>query len=207
MHILVVFPSGLEAKNFEVDSKHTVEVLVSGVGGFATMYSLSKYCALQKPDYIIHAGICGTFDETLAIGDVVDVMIDHFADFGVMENGQWKTGFDLKLVSGHKKPFSDGQLVAPNNDFADVPKVVAVTSQTITTTAEQKKRLLNTFHPSIETMEGAFVHYVCLQEDIPFVHLRAVSNVVGERDKSKWNTKLAIENLHNEIINVILSID
>ena len=53
MHILVVFPSGLEAKNFEIDSKHTVEVLVSGVGGFATMYSLTKYCALQKPDYII----------------------------------------------------------------------------------------------------------------------------------------------------------
>jgi futalosine hydrolase len=206
MNILVVFPSSLEAQGFEVSSEHSVEVLVSGIGGFATMYSLTKRCVEKRPDFVIHAGICGSYDESLALGDVVDVMIDHFSDFGLLENGQWKTGFEMKLISSHKVPFTEGQLVAPNNDFAEIPKVIAVTSQTITTTDKQKTLIMNKFHPSVESMEGAFVHYVCLKEEIPFVHLRAVSNYVGERDKSKWNTKLAIKNLHEEIINIILSI-
>lgn len=207
MNILVVFPSALEAQNFSVLTTHNVNVLVSGIGGFATMYSLTKYCTENRPDFIIHAGICGAFDETLQLGEVVNVMIDHFADFGVFENGKWKTGFEMGLVSSHKVPFTEGQLVAPNNDFADYPKVIGVTSQTITTTNEQKKLLFNKFQACIETMEGAYVHYVCIKEDIPFVHLRAVSNYVGERDKSKWMTRQAIENLHEQISTVIQSID
>lgn len=207
MNILVVFPSALEAQGFEFSSEqHSIDVLVSGIGGFATMYSLTKYCVERRPDFVIHAGICGSYDESLAIGDVVDVMIDHFSDFGLMENGKWKTGFEMKLISSHKVPFTEGQLVAPNNDFADIPKVIAVTSQTITTTEKQKSLIENTFHPSVESMEGAFVHYVCLKEELPFVHLRAVSNYVGERDKSKWNTRLAIDNLHNEVKTFIRSI-
>ncbi|MBO7124744.1 MAG: hypothetical protein J6V74_02735 [Bacteroidales bacterium] len=207
MNILVVFPSGLEAKNFECDSKHMIDVLVSGIGGFSTMYSLTKYCTEHRPDFIIHAGICGSFDETLQLGEVTNVMIDYFADFGIFENEKWKTGFEMGLLSSHKTPFTEGKLVAPNNDFADFPKVVAVTSQTITTTNAQKKMLLHKFQPSIETMEGAFVHYVCIKEEIPFVHLRAVSNYIGERDKSKWDMNQSIQNLHLSIQQVVQSFD
>ena len=59
------------------------------------------------------------------------------------------------------------------------------------------------FLPSIESMEGAYVHYVCIKENIPFIHLRAISNYVGERDKSQWQIKLAINNLHSNIHDVI----
>ena len=52
-------------------------------------------------------------------------------------------------------------------------------------------------------MEGAAFHYVCLQENIPFVQLRAISNFVGERDKSKWLMKEAIENLNRETIALV----
>ncbi len=206
MNILVVFPSELEARGFSATSVHTVETLVSGIGGFATMYNLTKYCVKNRPDFIIHAGICGSFDETLNLGDVVCVMIDQFADFGVIENGQWKTGFEMKLISSHKKPFTQGELVAPNNDIVPYPKVIAVTSQTITSTTKQQEELERKFHPAIETMEGAYVHYVCIQEDIPFVHIRAVSNTVGERDKTKWDIKTAIANLHEAINNVIANL-
>lgn len=202
MKIVVVFPSALEAQHFEV-SNPQIDVLVSGVGGFSTMYSLTKYCIETRPDFIIHAGICGSFDETFQLGEVVNVMIENFADFGVTENGKWKSGFEMGLLSSHKNPFTEGQLVAPNNDVSDFAKVIGVTSQTITTTKEMRNFLLQTFQPSIETMEGAYVHYVCIKEDIPFVHLRAISNYVGERDKSKWQIKLAINNLHNSIRDVI----
>ncbi len=203
MNILVVFPSAFEAKNFKVETNHTVEVLISGIGGFATMYSLTKYCTENRPDFIIHAGICGAFDESFQLGEVVNVMIDHFADFGVTEKGKWKTGFEMGLVSSHKIPFTEGQLVAPNNDIANFPKVIAITSQTITTSNEQMNFLTKRFQASVETMEGAFVHYVCIKEDIPFIHLRAISNYVGERNKEKWETTTALKNLNNAIQEII----
>lgn len=206
MNILVVFPSELEARNFSSESEHTVNTLVSGIGGFATMYNLTKYCVKNRPDFIIHAGICGSFDDTLELGDVVCVMIDQFADFGVFENGQWKTGFDMKLISSHKKPFTQGELVATNTDIVPYPKVIAVTSQTITSTTTQREMLEKKFHPAIETMEGAYIHYVCIQEDIPFVHLRSVSNTVGERNKSRWDIETAVANLHEAINTVIANI-
>jgi futalosine hydrolase len=52
-------------------------------------------------------------------------------------------------------------------------------------------------------MEGAAFHYVCLQEEIPFIQLRSVSNYVGERNKSKWQIKKAVENLNKELLNLI----
>lgn len=203
MNILVVFPSAFEAKHLKIETSHNVEVLISGIGGFATMYSLTKYCTKNRPDFIIHAGICGAFDESFQLGEVVNVMIDHFADFGVTEKGKWKTGFEMGLVSSHKIPFTEGQLVAPNNYIANFPKVIATTSQTITTSNEQKNFLTKRFQASVETMEGAFVHYVCIKEDIPFIHLRAISNYVGERDKEKWETTTALKNLNAAIQEII----
>jgi futalosine hydrolase len=44
-------------------------------------------------------------------------------------------------------------------------------------------------------MEGAAVYYVCLQEGVPFVEIRTVSNAVGESDSSKWQTSLALNSL------------
>ena len=52
-------------------------------------------------------------------------------------------------------------------------------------------------------MEGAALHYVCLQQSVPFLQIRSISNEVGERDKSKWRMKEAVENLNTELIKLI----
>jgi futalosine hydrolase len=49
-------------------------------------------------------------------------------------------------------------------------------------------------------MEGAALHYVCLMEKIPFIQIRTVSNVTGDRDKNKWKLKEARENLHESLV-------
>lgn len=199
MKLLITTPSERELQGFSKQKNPDIDVMASGIGGFSTLYSLTKYCTEHRPDFILHAGICGSFDETLEIGEVVQVVIENFADFGAFENGKWKTGFELGLLSAHKVPFSEGELVAPPNDISIFPKVAAVTSQTITTSPQQKKILLEKFHPSIESMEGAFVHYLCIRENIPFIQLRSVSNLVGIRDKSQWDIPLALKNLHTAI--------
>jgi len=54
--------------------------------------------------------------------------------------------------------------------------------------------------PVVESMEGGGLHYVCLQEHIPFLQLRSVSNAIGERDKTKWDIKAAITNLNTRLM-------
>ncbi|MBI5009539.1 MAG: hypothetical protein HZB98_07815 [Bacteroidia bacterium] len=44
-------------------------------------------------------------------------------------------------------------------------------------------------------MEGAAFFYVCAKENVPFIALRSVSNMVERRARDKWNIPLAIENM------------
>ena len=67
----------------------------------------------------------------------------------------------------------------------------------------QKQQLVETFAPQTETMEGAALHYVCLQQNLPFLQIRSISNEVGERDKSKWKIKEAVEDLNSELIKLL----
>ncbi len=58
-------------------------------------------------------------------------------------------------------------------------------------------------HPVVESMEGAALHYTCLEEGIAFLQLRAVSNTVGERNKTKWDIRAAIDGLNDRLIRLL----
>jgi futalosine hydrolase len=55
-------------------------------------------------------------------------------------------------------------------------------------------------------MEGAALHYVARESNIPFIQIRAISNYIGERDKANWQMKLAIDNLNQTLLNYIDSL-
>jgi futalosine hydrolase len=88
---------------------------------------------------------------------------------------------------------------ADNLKYSDLPKVKAITINKVSDSELQKQQFMQTFNANIEIMEGAALHYVCLQENIPFLQIRSISNHVGERDKTKWKIKEAIENLNAEL--------
>jgi futalosine hydrolase len=56
-------------------------------------------------------------------------------------------------------------------------------------------------------MEGAALHYVCLMEEIPFLQIRSVSNLLGDRDKKGWKLKEAIEELNESLIALIQKLE
>lgn len=55
----------------------------------------------------------------------------------------------------------------------------------ITTQAQKVRFYKKQFNPVIESMEGAALHYIALQEKIPFIQLRSTSNYIAERNKKK----------------------
>ena len=61
--------------------------------------------------------------------------------------------------------------------------------------------------PVVESMEGAALHYVCLMEKIPFLQIRSVSNVTGDRDKTRWKLKEAGKNLNEALVLLIQKLE
>ena len=84
-----------------------------------------------------------------------------------------------------------------------LPAVVAVTVNEITTQKKRKEQIIQHYNPILESMEGAALHYVCRTMDIPFLQLRATSNYIGERNKTKWLLKESIEILNESLVQLI----
>jgi futalosine hydrolase len=130
---------------------------------------------------------------------------DAFGDLGVEKEEEYTTIFDVGLADKNEFPFEDGWLINKNDIFKN-PSLTVVKGVTVNKVSDdtlQKHQLIQQFNPHVESMEGAALHYVCLQENIPFIQVRAVSNPVGERNKTKWKMKEAIENLNIELSKLV----
>ena len=201
MQILLVAATAMEITPF-LQQRPAAEFLITGVGCPAAIYHLTKRLHQIDYDLVIQAGIAGSFERSANLGDVVVVKEDNFADVGISEKNNFYTIFEKGFADENSFPFTNGWLKNDGEliDHLSLKKVKAVTVNTVTDNEEQINTLISKFDPQIETMEGAALHYICLQENIPFLQLRSMSNYVGERDKNKWKMKEAVENLNKELM-------
>jgi len=168
-----------------------VHILISGVGLVNTTYTLTKYLSKNKPDLVVQAGIGGSLHPFYPPGSVAVIKEEVWGDLGVEENNTFKDLFDLKLAE-NVFPYSSKMLINPHQHLLEkvkLKKARAVSVNEITTNPSRIQQLIDKYGVVIESMEGAAFHYVCLQEAVPFLQIRAVSNMVGERDKTKWLMK------------------
>lgn len=198
----------LDKQNFRIN-QNEFSVLITGIGGIATSYHLTKAIAVKNPTYVIQAGIAGSFHAEFPIGSVVCVQEEVVGDMGAEENSEFKDLFDLGLMNENDLPFRSK--VLRNKFISDQPQyglplVRSVSINEITTRKERIEHLRAKFNPDIESMEGAAFHYVCLNDHVPFLQIRAISNYVGERNKEKWDITKAIENLNQTIVKVLRSL-
>jgi futalosine hydrolase len=184
-------------KNIEID------FLVTGIGMVATSYYTAK--VLNKTyNLALNIGICGSFNNNLEIGNVVNVYEDCFSELGAEDGEEFVPLEELKL-DGITKVSNINQVFF-NSVIELLPKVTGIT---VNTTHGNEKRIDNVFqkfHPYVESMEGAAFMFVCEQEQIPYLQIRAVSNIVERRNKNNWNIPLAIVNLNKKIVEVLDSL-
>ncbi|MEI6088114.1 MAG: futalosine hydrolase [Bacteroidota bacterium] len=178
----------------------------SGIGMLAASFALTKLALEDKPDLIIQVGLAGTFDSNSLLGTVVAINEETIGDLGVEEDGKWKDLFDLKLEKSSYHPFEKRKL--PNQwlskyNLLGLKEVSGITVNEISTNPERIQKLVKKYNPGIESMEGAALHYVARETNIPFLQIRAISNYIGERDKSNWQMKLAIDNLNKTLLQYI----
>lgn len=178
----------------------------SGVGMLSTAVALTKLVYEEKPDLIVQIGIAGTFDAKMELGKVLAISDDMVGDLGVMEDGKWRDIFDMKLEKSSYPPYERRKLPNPwlaQFNLLKLQEGSAITINEISTDEEHIHQLIKKYNPTIESMEGAALHYVCREMNVPFLQLRAVSNYVGERDKTKWQMKLAIDHLNDAVLKLV----
>ncbi|MFT3981924.1 MAG: futalosine hydrolase [Ferruginibacter sp.] len=202
MRLLVVAATEMEIAPF-VAAGTEADVLVTGVGAPHCIYHLTKKLSRQSYDFIIQAGIAGSFGE-LPTGETWIIKKDCYADLGIYENKTLKSLFDAGFLQQDEFPYTKGWLVN-DNEWIHSLGLKTCTSITVNTVSENtgvEKLYKELYNPQLESMEGAAFHYVCLSEKIPFVQLRAISNVVGVRDKSQWRIKESVASLNKELIRI-----
>jgi len=182
-----------------------IDILVTGVGLIAATYHITKAVYQKRPQLILQAGIAGALDNNLKLGSVVIIESETIGDLGVMEQGSFRSLFDMKFVQENDRPWTNARLLNATGilDALLLPRVKGISINEITTLPSRIEHYKDTLGASVESMEGAALHYVGLMENIPFLQVRSLSNFVGERDKSKWHIKEAIENLNKELIPII----
>lgn len=208
MNILIVVATEIEISKDVLNrikniQNHKVDILVTGMGVPSAMYHLSKYLFSEKTkvfplDLVVNIGIAGSFKNNLQNGEVVQVVQDTYADLGFDDKGEFKHISELT---------NDSLFIKNQHSFAlSLKPVKGITVNTVTGNEKRRLQLMQKYHPDIETMESAAIFDVCTKEKILFIAFRAISNEVGERDKSNWNISLAVHNLWLTLFDFINSL-
>lgn len=165
--ITVLFPTATEASLFQHPAVRTI---VSGVGLTATAYATLKAIA-QQPQIVILAGVAGVYPHAdLAIGEVVLVASEVEGDLGFFTADGFTHLAHLPLEMDFVRRHT---LHCPHIP-ADNPLRLA---RSVSLNAALAP-FVDTRDVEIENMEGAAFFHVCQQENVRFLELRAISNVV-----------------------------
>jgi len=207
--IAVAHPSEEEAvRNAVATTGFNCEMVVTGVGGAAMSWALQKrFSAGAMPKLVIGAGIAGSYVASIVPGDVVLAGSDCFADLGVDDNGDFRSLFGANLADPDRPPFSGGRIYCSGEPFATLAgRFRVVNGATVNMSSGSQPvidRIRRAWNPDIETMEGAWLAYVCSLTGVPWVSLRAVSNMVEPRNLNKWDIPLALRRLQEAMTQVL----
>jgi futalosine hydrolase len=209
-------PRGLTIYKGNIQDK-AVFYIITGIG--KTNASAGTTLLIEKfsPYLIINFGVGGAYpSSSLKIGDIAVAEKEIYGDESVyLKDGFHKTEtIDIPLlVKNRRKYFNEFQLdknlvkkvVSISRIMYYAPRIMVksgpfLTLSTCTGTSKRAKELEKTFHAICENMEGAAVAHICTLYEIPMVEIRGISNVVEDRDKKKWNIKLASNNCQKVVI-------
>lgn len=179
------------------------EILITGVGLLATTFSLTRKLCQNRYDLVIGAGVAGAFDTSIPLGSCVLVTEEQLGDLGAEDHDQFLDVFSLGLQQPNDPPFSNGRLPAPHVHLPihvyALPAVRGLTVQHVSGSAQTIASRKARYGAQVESMEGAALHYVCMQMNVPFLQLRSISNYVTPRDRNAWKMGAAVAALNLQL--------
>ena len=178
-----------------------VAVLVTGVGSLNAALGLGRLLeALPPVDAVVNLGVAGSFDvRALPLGAVAVAGGEVWPEYGLRtESGVDAKGIGFALATGPQGDVFDRIGLDPARAaremrlcleagwvVAECATVSAASGDAAT--ARGVAARLGCGSPGLENMEGFALALGCLRAELPFLELRAVSNVVGSRGKGDWD--------------------
>ncbi|MGC2424152.1 MAG: futalosine hydrolase [Nitrospirota bacterium] len=208
--ILIVFATETEAAPFKSLFRRTagpeLDVLVSGMGQVNAAHALTAYFERHNPlpEHVIMGGSAGAFKGSgLHIGDVCFATEEIYADTGVNSpegfSGLEATGIPLAEIKGAK--YYNRFPVRGLSDKIDnamflfrISSGPFATVSAVTGTEAAAAGMEKRWGAVCENMEGAAAAHVSLLYGVPFAEVRGISNMVEDRDRSRWDIKTACAN-------------
>lgn len=195
----IALPSiGMNNANIDFEEKD-IKVLITGIGMVNTAFTMGRYMN-SLYDLVINVGVCGAFDKQLELGQLVHITKDTLSELGAEDGGEFLTYDKLNLEGDHE--FSNN-LKNSYKAINQLKKVKGITVNTVHGNESSIAKVKKIYNPDVESMEGAAFYASCLKIDGDYTQVRAISNYVEKRDKSKWQMPLAIKNLNDFMIEFI----
>lgn len=186
------------------------DLLITEPGVFNAAHALTVYLEYTSCGLIVQTGIAGVFRETgSTIGDVAIATEEHYIHTGIgtEANKNKPLPFDLiesfplsregryafdpaRVEACHEKIFREFL-----NKGIRVTKGPFTTVSTITSSFREAALRYMVYSSVMEAMEGAAVAHIATLYKTPVIEIRAASNFVGERDKTKWDMEKAAKHL------------
>lgn len=176
-----------------------VVLVEHGVGKVNTAAGLTAALMRWRPTAVVQFGIGGAYvGSFLSVGMTAVAEAEVHADCGAGDGTAWQDleALGLPLLAGPPARYNemptDLRLSRLLSAGADAPLLRFATSERVTASLDDGERLRQRLDVAVESMEGAAAAQVCLASGVPFAELRAVSNIVGERDRRAWDVPAAV---------------
>lgn len=189
------------------DGSRELRVLYTGVGLMAATFALTEALLAGRPDFVLQAGIAGAYNQQLPLGGLYAVSSEALGDLGAEDGPQLLDLYELGLADPDEVPFAQGRLPNPQDAFpffSHLPRAGALTVHSGGGHAPTIAARIARHGADIESMEGAALHYVCLQLGLPFLQIRALSNYVTPRDRDAWQIGKAVKALNDALVAELL---
>ena len=187
--------------------------ITSGVGITNAAWATTLLMESFGVGAIVNFGIAGAYPGSgLQVGQVVAATEEVYADTGlVLADGthdMTSMGIEL-LKKGSRKLYNTFKL---NRSLLKKAKPhVHATGRFLTVaqasgTLKRSRELENRFEAITENMEGAAVAHICARYGVPALELRGISNMVEDRDTSRWQIKPASTNCQSALLGILPSL-
>ena len=167
-----------------------VAIVRTGVGPVNAAHAVTLFLAQADVRAIVICGVGGAYPSSqLQIGDVVCAASECYGDLGATS----PSGFlDMKtlgfpIVEGPPPLFND----LPIQIFPVERRVPFVTVSSCTGTDTVARGLEARTGGAVESMEGAAIAHVAHLHGVPVGEVRAISNIVTNRDTKTWKLQEA----------------
>ena len=167
-----------------------VVIMQCGMGKVSAGICAQTMIDLYHPDYIINTGCAGALDPSLKVGDVVisDKVVEW--DLDLREIGLPLGYIDaLGCVEMNASKNLADRIMAAKTDEIHAFRGTIVSGDQFVSRDEQRRMILDNFPDALcAEMEGAAVGHVCMQNDIPFCIIRAMSDTADGKSGTDFST-------------------